>query len=131
MRRAAGAFAAALLLAAPALARGQDAEWMIAHTEVFGALTRPAVRFTHAEHQGLPGVTCLTCHHVFVNGRNVLDPSTLRAGDPSLRCAACHTTARDLHAAYHGLCVGCHDSGMKSWGVTGPRTCGECHPWVR
>ena len=127
------ALGAALLVATLGAARAaaQDAGETIADTAVFGTLTRTPVRFTHAEHQALNGVTCLTCHHVFRNGKNVLDPSTLKAGDPSLRCATCHATPKDLLAAYHKLCVACHDTAITRWGATGPRTCGECHPWQR
>lgn len=116
-----------LCVLSPVLACAQDAAGKIANTEVFGTPTRPAVRFTHVAHESLDGVTCLTCHHVFVKGKNVLDPSTLKAGDPSLQCAACHTSAQKLEAAYHQLCVGCHDTAKKRFGVTGPRACGECH----
>jgi hypothetical protein len=114
-------------LLAPLAASAQDAEWKIAAPKVFGTLIRPAVRFTHAAHQTLPGVSCLTCHHVFVKGKNVLDPATLKAGDPSLQCAACHARPLDLEARYHQLCVGCHDTARGTFGVTGPRVCGECH----
>jgi hypothetical protein len=123
-----------LAVMAPLVAVAQDAgrvqsaaEWKIANPKVFGTLTRPPVRFTHAAHEALPGVSCLTCHHVFVKGKNVLDPSTLKAGDPSLQCATCHAKARDLEARYHQLCVGCHDTAKRNFGVTGPRACGECH----
>ena len=101
----------------------------LANPQVFGGLSRPAVKFTHAHHGTLPGVSCLTCHHVMVKGRNVLDISALKAGDPSLRCAACHTSARDLQIAFHQTCITCHDTRKAAGKVTGPRTCGECHVW--
>jgi len=121
------ACAVLLALGAPLAAVAQDAEWKIATPKVFGALTRPAVRFTHAAHEALPGVTCLTCHHVYEGGKNILDPATLKAGDPSLQCATCHRGPRDLEARYHQSCVGCHDTAKRDFGVTGPRACGECH----
>ncbi len=114
-------------LVAPLAAIAQDAEWQIANPKVFGTPSRPAVRFTHAAHESLPGVSCLTCHHVFSRGKNILDPATLKAGDPSLQCATCHGKPGDLEARYHQLCVGCHDTAKRDFGVTGPRACGECH----
>jgi hypothetical protein len=136
VRRTRRAGAPALMLAllmAAAQAAGADppSAWKIQNPGVFRPAARAAVRFTHAAHQGLDGVSCTTCHHVFKNGRNILDPSTLAEGDPSLRCASCHATARELRGAYHGLCIGCHDARKRDGGVTGPRTCGECHAWSR
>jgi hypothetical protein len=119
---------AMLMMAGGAIA-AQDATFTLADPAVFGTLSRPGVHFTHADHQNLDGVTCLTCHHVFVKGKNVLDPSTLKQGDPSLRCATCHTKPADLERVFHLQCITCHDAQKRQGKVTGPRECGECHAW--
>ena len=85
------------------------------------------MRFTHKDHMAIEGVSCLTCHHVFVQGKNVLDPKDIKAGDPALSCASCHTTGRDLEKSFHLLCITCHDAAKRQGKVTGPRECGVCH----
>jgi hypothetical protein len=117
------------VLVLPALLGAQEAVMKLAKPEVFGTLSRPAVRFTHADHQQLEGVTCLVCHHVFQNGKNVLAIEKLKPGDPSISCVTCHKSARDLLIAFHDACITCHDKEKAAGKVTGPRTCGECHVW--
>jgi hypothetical protein len=134
MRRARGrAAVAALILCVlmPAVCADPPAVMEIATPGVFVSPARTPVRFTHADHQALDGVSCTTCHHVYKDGKNVLDPSTLTPGDPSLQCASCHAKPRDLENAYHELCITCHDAEKRKGGVSGPRTCGECHAWNR
>jgi hypothetical protein len=122
---------ALLCVAALVVAAAASAEPVItlANPKVFTAAGRPWVKFTHESHQALEGVSCLTCHHDFVKGKNVLDPGSLKEGDPSLRCAACHASPAGLQNAFHGLCITCHDAEKSRGHVTGPRTCGECHAW--
>ena len=62
-------------------------------------------------------------------GRMYLDIKLLKPGDPSLLCASCHKTGRDLENAFHEACITCHDKEKAAGKVTGPRTCGECHVW--
>ncbi len=102
---------------------------LLSNPKVFGALSRPPVRFTHGDHMNIQGVTCLTCHHVFKDGKNILDVSQLTVGNPALLCASCHTSPRDLEASFHELCITCHDTAKAQGKVTGPRTCGDCHTW--
>jgi hypothetical protein len=109
--------AAVLLAAAPLALAAQDAIMKLANPKVFGSPSRPPVRFTHAGHQWLEGVTCLSCHHSSEGGE-----------DPVLAaCASCHTTPRALQAAFHLSCITCHDAEKRKGRITGPRTCGECH----
>jgi len=124
--------AAALLLActAPVFADPPDVI-IFSRTGVFGSLSRAPVRFPHKDHVSLGGVTCLTCHHDFKNGKNVLDPGLLTPGDPSTQCAACHVGPLALEKGLHQLCITCHDAEKKKGRVTGPRTCGECHAWQK
>jgi hypothetical protein len=129
---------AAALMAATVLALGAPhgvfadppAAMKLSDPAVFVHPSRPAVRFTHADHAALQGVTCLTCHHVFEKGKNILDPSTIAVdADPSLACALCHISPQALQKAFHLGCITCHDTEKRKGGVTGPRTCGECHAW--
>ena len=129
--RLAGMLCAALafIAAAPGLLPAEPAIITIENTKVFGSLGRAPVRFTHKGHMSIDGVSCLTCHHVIVKGRNVLDPKTLEQGAPSLRCAACHKKPADLEKVFHLQCISCHDAAKRQGKVTGPRACGECHAW--
>jgi hypothetical protein len=78
------------------------------------------VRFSHGYHIGL-AKDCPSCHHFS-------EPNKTPA------CTACHEsisiykykglerkTGLGLKAAYHGLCVGCHEKG------SGPAACNACH----
>jgi hypothetical protein len=122
-----GALCAVLLLAAAVPAPGQPKIITITNPGVFASPSRPAVRFTHAAHASIEGVSCLTCHHVFVKGKNVLDPKDIREGDPRLACAACHAAPAALERSFHLQCISCHDAAKRRGQVTGPRECGECH----
>jgi Class III cytochrome C family len=126
------AAAAALLLAfaAPVFA-DPPAVIILKKPEVFGWLSRAPVRFTHADHMKLDGVSCLTCHHDFKNGKNTLDPGRLIPGDPSTQCASCHARPVALEQGFHQMCITCHDAEKKKGRVTGPRSCGECHAWQK
>ena len=46
---------------------------------------RPVVTFPHNQHIGAVS-DCKACHHVYQNGKNVLDESQLGAGNPDIRC---------------------------------------------
>jgi hypothetical protein len=82
--------------------------------------TYQPVRFSHGYHIGL-AKNCPPCHHHNEAG-----------GTPP--CGSCHEnttiyrykgadrkTGLGLKAAYHGLCVGCHEKGK------GPTACSACH----
>ena len=123
--------ALAYLAAAPVLLAAEPEIVTIDNAGVFGSLSRTAVPFTHKGHMSIDGVSCLTCHHVFVKGKNVLDPKDLKEGDSSLRCASCHKKPADLERVFHLQCISCHDAAKRQGKVTGPRACGECHTWGR
>lgn len=130
-RRFARACAAAAVLLACAATVHADLPDVIVLSKpgVFGSPSRAPVRFTHLDHMSLENVDCLTCHHEYTDGKNVLDPGRLTPGDPSAQCSACHARPRALEAAFHTLCMTCHDAEKRKGRVTGPRTCGECHAW--
>jgi hypothetical protein len=133
MKRRIGLFcAAAVLLAssAPLFADPPDII-ILARPKVFGSLSRPPVRFTHGHHLSAKGVDCLTCHHVYKDGKNILDPATLTTDNPSIQCETCHGKPASLQKAFHDQCITCHDLEKKQGRATGPRACGECHAWSR
>ena len=121
--------AVALAVGVPAILGAQEALITISDAATLGKLTRPAVRFPHADHMALDGVDCFSCHHRYEQGKNVLDATELVSGNPALACVSCHAKPGDLLQAYHGLCLGCHDAEKRQGKVTGPRGCGECHQW--
>jgi c(7)-type cytochrome triheme protein len=130
--RLAAAMAAALVLA-PTLAAAQADTMSLEDGKVFRIGTRAPVEFTHLTHMSLGG-DCTDCHHRYEKGRpreNVLDLSDLQEGNPSIRCASCHTTPAALQKAFHRQCIDCHERLSRQAKPTGPRLCGECHAWKR
>ncbi|HVP80841.1 MAG TPA: cytochrome c3 family protein [Thermodesulfobacteriota bacterium] len=93
-----------------------------------GGKTRPAVTFPHNRHVEA-GPSCKDCHHLFKDGKNVLDEGTLEEGKEGIRCSACHgpKSRLNLEQAFHNQCIGCHRKLWKENKKTGPRFCGKCH----
>ena len=89
---------------------------------------RPAVTLPHNRHVEA-GLSCKDCHHLYENGKNILDESKLEEGNQDIRCSACHgsTFRPNLEQAFHNQCMGCHTRYQKEKKKTGPRFCGECH----
>jgi hypothetical protein len=134
MRRSLASLCCACLLAtaaSPGLAEDSSGVIIISHADVFGTLSRADVRFPHQEHWTIEGLTCLSCHHAYKDGKNVLDLGSLAEGAPASQCASCHTTPRTFLESFHLLCIGCHDTEKRQGKPTGPRECGECHAWVK
>ncbi|HSB05320.1 MAG TPA: cytochrome c3 family protein [Thermodesulfobacteriota bacterium] len=98
------------------------------HSKEFGKKERSAVPFPHNLH-GEAGISCKDCHHVYENGKNVLDESNLEEGHLEVHCSTCHPSKSriDLQQAFHNQCMGCHKQFLKEKKKTGPRFCGECH----
>ena len=90
--------------------------------------TRPAVTLPHNKHVEA-GLSCKDCHHIYENGKNILDESKLEEGNQDIRCSACHGQKfrPNLEQAFHNQCMGCHTRYQKEKKKTGPRFCGECH----
>jgi hypothetical protein len=90
--------------------------------------TRPAVSFPHNRHVEA-GLDCKDCHHIYENGKNILDESKLEEGNKEIRCSACHgqNSRLDREQAFHDQCIGCHREYWKKGEKTGPRYCGGCH----
>ena len=90
--------------------------------------TRPAVSLPHNRHVEA-GLSCKDCHHIYENGKNILDESQLEEGNKNLQCLACHGSKSRLNVekAFHSQCTGCHRTYQMEKKKTGPRYCGGCH----
>ena len=108
----------------------QEAEYILAHDDVFGSLRRPEVAFSHERHEeSLDDGGCASCHHTPNDKTGQL--AYIEGDERS--CKECHDlkTADDIPAlreAFHNNCTGCHRKQIKSGNLeSGPTTCGECH----
>ncbi len=119
------ALAAALILFSTSYLLAQPDKIVLAIT---GKRTRPPVTFLHNRHVEA-GLSCKDCHHMYENGKNVLDESKLEEGNKDIRCSACHgpNSKLDLEQAFHDECIGCHQREWQEKKKTGPRYCGGCH----
>lgn len=116
-----------LVLFGVSMTFGQEDELTLDNADAYVKKNRAAVTFPHEVHMN--DIECLTCHHEYEDGENVLDESTLEEGNPDIRCSACHTADADItiKQAYHRQCMGCHRNLRKAGDATGPELCGECH----
>ena len=98
------------------------------NSKVSGRKTRPAVPFPHNRHAEV-GLSCKDCHHLYKDGKNVLEEGALEEGKEGIRCSACHrpNSRFNLEQAFHDQCIGCHRKALKENKKTGPRFCGGCH----
>ena len=119
---------AALIISNGSPIQAQPDKIVLDHSKDFGKKERSPVPFAHNRHIE-SGLSCKDCHHVYENGKNVLDESKLEEGNQGVRCSACHLskTRIDLQQAFHNQCMGCHKQFLKEKKKTGPRFCGECH----
>ncbi len=108
----------------------QEAEYILAHQDIFGKLRRPAVTFSHEIHsEALESDGCGICHHVPDDQSGKL----VYAEGEELACKECHVRLQDnqipaLREAYHGNCTACHRRLIKDGQPqSGPTTCGGCH----
>ncbi|MDX9787404.1 MAG: cytochrome c3 family protein [Desulfobacterales bacterium] len=107
---------------------GQPEEIVLDNADSFQQKQRSAVLFQHEKH--MEGLECLSCHHRYENGENVLDEAELEEGAENVTCVSCHNAESDidLRKAFHRQCMGCHMKLRKQSHSTGPELCGECHP---
>ena len=119
---------AALIILAGSSLRAQPDKIVLDHSTVAGTKTRPAVTFPHNRHAEA-GVSCKDCHHIYKDGKNVLDESKLEEGNQEIRCSTCHGSKvrPGLEKAFHNQCIGCHTKTPKENKKKLPRYCGECH----
>lgn len=103
---------------------------VIAHEDVFGKLSRPAVPFPHELHMdALASEGCGACHHSWDNTAGKL----VYIEGEEFSCIECHLLRKKdglpaLREAYHGSCNTCHRERIKTGQTpSGPTTCGECH----
>jgi hypothetical protein len=99
--------------------------------------TKGPVKLTHKKHLKDYGVSCLECHHVYRDGKNVWEP-----GMAVDKCHECHdeptvkgenslppgSKLRNLKLAFHKNCQGCHRT-LKAENPesNAPTVCSKCH----
>lgn len=110
----------------------QPAQFPIKNKKIFEQKQRSEVKFPHEKHM-ISNFSCKKCHHVYSNGKNILDESQLVKGNNKIQCASCHWDKKsgnrvNLMDAYHLQCLGCHRKVDQKSKKTGPRICAECHP---
>lgn len=114
-------------MAAPSL-QAQPDQLLLDHTKDFSKKTRAPVSFPHNRHVEVTG-SCKDCHHIYEQGRNVLDEGQLEQGGAAVQCSSCHPSKSrlSLERAFHDQCMGCHRKVGQEKKKGGPRYCGECH----
>ena len=120
----------ALVLLGSSMAGAQPDQIKLDHVQAFCKKQRPPVLFPHGKH--MEGeLSCKDCHHRYEQGKNVLEESELEEGKPGIRCSECHSSKvrPKLREAFHRQCIDCHTKTQKAGKKSGPRLCGECHPW--
>ena len=108
----------------------QEADYILAHDDVFGDLRRPEVSFSHKHHEeSLDDGGCGACHHSPDDQTGKL--AYIEGDERS--CKECHDLKKvddipALREAFHGNCTNCHRKQIKSGNPkSGPTTCGGCH----
>ena len=108
----------------------QEAEYVLAHEDVFGSLRRPEVHFSHDIHtESLEEMGCGVCHHT----QDEKTGQLVYSEGEETGCKECHRYTEEagipaLREAYHGNCTTCHRNQIKSGHLkSGPTTCGGCH----
>ncbi len=108
---------------------------VINNTGIYKVKERSPVSFPHGLHME-SDLSCTDCHHWYrSDGKNILDESKLEEGKPGIKCSDCHKRKGrsrlryNLREAFHMQCMGCHGKLKKEGKKSGPRLCGECHPW--
>ena len=80
---------AALLILSHSPVNAQPEKMILDLSAISGKTARPPVSFPHNRHVEA-GLSCKDCHHLYKNGKNVLDESKLEEGNKGIRCSACH-----------------------------------------
>ena len=113
-----------------AVALAQEAEYHLAHRDIYGKLRRPPVYFSHERHaDALTDGGCGVCHHA----RDDQTGKLVYVEGEEIGCKECHLRQKSqgrpaLREAYHGSCTGCHRRLIKRGNPKiGPTTCGGCH----
>jgi hypothetical protein len=108
----------------------QEADYILAHEDIFGNLRRPEVSFSHEIHaESLENDGCGVCHHAPDDQTGKL----VYSEGEETTCKECHDLQKEsgipaLREAFHGRCTDCHRNQIKSGALkSGPTTCGGCH----
>lgn len=102
---------------------GYGANDQVMDNNAFKNPGKPAALFNHDYHNGDLMIECITCHHLYEEGKLIKDESS--EGTSCLECHPIKATKENkinLMKAYHLMCKGCHEE-KKS----GPVMCGDCH----
>jgi len=108
----------------------QEADYILAHEDIFGNLRRPEVSFSHEIHaESLENDGCGVCHHAPDDQTGKL----VYSEGEETTCKECHDLQKEsgipaLREAFHGSCTDCHRNQINSGTLkSGPTTCGGCH----
>lgn len=128
MLRIIGSALGGIIISANTMA--QEADYTLAHEDIFGKLRRPQVSFSHENHSvSLEESGCGSCHHLQHENTGRL----VYVEGEELSCTECHGSRRKnnapaLREAFHGSCTVCHRRLVKTDSPKrGPTTCGGCH----
>jgi hypothetical protein len=86
------------------------------------------VKFSHVKHNKEYEVSCVQCHHVYVDGKNLW-----KEGDRVDKCIVCHDPVEEkdktvkLQSAFHKNCRDCHTEVNKEGKESPDKKCSECH----
>ena len=86
------------------------------------------VKFSHVKHNKEYKVSCVECHHVYKDGKNLW-----KEGDHVDKCIVCHDPVEEkdkvikLQDAFHKNCRDCHTKVNKEGKEAPYKKCTECH----
>jgi hypothetical protein len=86
------------------------------------------VKFNHLKHNKEYKASCVECHHLYQDGRNIW-----KEGDHVDKCVDCHDPAEEkeqairLQSAFHNNCRGCHTEMNKQGKKAPDKKCNDCH----
>jgi hypothetical protein len=86
------------------------------------------VKFSHLRHNKEYEVSCVECHHLYEDGKNLW-----KEGDHVDKCVVCHDPVEEkdkairLQSAFHKNCRDCHTEASKEGKEAPSKKCSECH----
>jgi hypothetical protein len=86
------------------------------------------VKFSHLKHSKEYRASCVECHHLYQDGKNIW-----KEGDHVNKCVACHDPAEEkekavkLQSAFHNNCRDCHTKASQEGKNAPYKKCSECH----
>ena len=86
------------------------------------------VKFSHLKHSREYGASCVECHHLYQDGKNIW-----KEGDHVNKCVVCHDPVEEkekavrLQSAFHNNCRDCHTRASQEGKNAPYKKCSECH----